>query len=236
MGLRRWLVGVMAGLYGRSRLAYRGLEAIGKLKLVRDGHDHGVMSLDARHGACRLYLDGYWQTREPFLNIRSHLLPKLVPRQPLCEAAKSIVDSNAQTPTGFIHVRRGDYIKIGGEKSALPLRYYQNAMQVLRSDGVQMDRWLVFTDDLDWSRRNLSFIRNIQFVDYYSPNRDVEDLMIMRTCAAGIIANSSYSWWAAALGSASDRPIIAPDRYWPSYPLLAERWSLPDWQHVTAWS
>jgi hypothetical protein len=132
-------------------------------------------------------------------------------------------------------VRRGDYITYGGEKAALPLQYYKDALQLLRSEGVNVHRWLVFSDDPNWTRSNFSFLTGAEFVDYQSVNRDVEDLMIMKYCAAGIIANSSYSWWGAALGSSVERPIVAPDRYWHNYPPLADQWSLPHWRHVGAW-
>jgi hypothetical protein len=233
-GSRRWLVGVLAAIDKRFSLVRPGLERIGRFKLLRERRDASV-SLDVVRETPRLYLDGYWQTREPFIRVRSHLLPMLVPRQTLSEGARRLVGMTQQNPTGFVHVRRGDYITIGGEKSALPLLYYQNAMQKLRVDGIAIAQWLVFSDDLNWTRTNLAFIKNAVFVDYHSRHRDVEDLMIMKACAAGIIANSSYSWWAAALGSETNRPIIAPDRYWPNHPPLAERWSLPHWQHVDAW-
>lgn len=233
-GPRRWLVGVFAALDKRFGLVRPGLEKIGHFKLLRERKDTRV-SLDDMREIPRLYIDGYWQTREPFIHIRSQLLPMLVPRQALSEGARRLVDATAQKPTGFVHVRRGDYITIGGDKSALPLLYYQNAIEKLKAEGIAIAQWLVFSDDLNWTRTNLAFIKNAVFIDYHSRNRDVEDLMIMKACAAGIIANSSYSWWAAALGSEPNRPIIAPDRYWPNHPLLTERWSLPHWQHVDAW-
>jgi len=233
-GPRRWLVGLFAAIRDRFGVAQPLLEKIGQFKMVREDEANKVGHPE-RATVARLYADGYWQVREPFTNIWHLLIPWLVPRQPLCEMALQLINKTTAQPTGFIHVRRGDYIIYGGEKAALPLRYYKDALQLLRSEGVNVHRWLVFSDDPSWCRSNFSFLKEAAFVDYQSENRDIEDLMIMKSCAAGIIANSSFSWWGAALGSNMERPIVAPDRYWRNYPPLADQWSLPDWRHIEAW-
>jgi hypothetical protein len=233
-GTQRWLVGLLAAIHDRFAVGRSMLEKAGDFTMVCEGPG---FNMDAPNPtkAARLYTDGYWQTREPFTSIRHRLVPCLVPRQPLCQEAKRLIDETTVQPTGFLHVRRGDYITYGGEKAALPIRYYKDALQLLCSEGVNVHRWLVFSDDPKWTRSNFSFLNGAEFVDYQSVNRDAEDLMIMKSCAAGIIANSSFSWWGAALGSSVERPIVAPDRYWRSYPPLADQWSLPHWRHVEAW-
>jgi hypothetical protein len=233
-GPRRWLVGFLAAIHDRFAVGRSLLEKVGGFRLVRES-SRSHMVYPKGPITTRLYTDGYWQTREPFTNIRHLLVPCLVPRQPLCEKAQQLINKTTAQPTGFIHVRRGDYVIYGGESSTLPIRYYRDALQLLRSEGVNMDRWLVFSDDPNWTRSNFSFLTAAEIVDYQSVNRDVEDLMIMKSCAAGIIANSSYSWWGAALGPDVGRPIVAPDRYWPHYPPLADKWSLPHWRHLKAW-
>lgn len=233
-GPRRWLVGLLAAIHDRFAIGRPLLEKIGSFRLVRENSGRQIDRLDPPK-ATRLYVDGYWQRREPFTKIQSLLLPRLIPRQPMCEEAKRLINETKAQPTGFLHVRRGDYIIYGGEGATLPIRYYLDGLQLLRSEGIDISRWLVFSDDPSWSRASLSFLKETEFVDYQSENRDIEDLMIMQSCAAGIIANSSYSWWGAALGSNVERPIIAPARYWPNYPDLADNWSLPDWRHIEAW-
>jgi hypothetical protein len=233
-GPRRWLVGVLAAIHDRFTVARSLLETIGGFQLVRESLGiHG--DYPKSPVTTRLYADGYWQTRGPFTSIRHLLLPCLIPRQPLCKPAQQLVKATGTQPTGFIHVRRGDYINYGGEGATLPIRYYKDALQLLASEGLNVHRWLVFSDDPTWTRSHFSFLKGAQFVDYQSVNRDIEDLMIMKSCAAGIIANSSFSWWGAALGSRLERPIVAPDRYWRNYPFLSDSWSLPHWRHVEAW-
>ena len=233
-GSQRWLIGLLAALHARCTVGRSMLEKAGDFTMVCERFGSHIDAPNPTKAA-RLYTDGYWQTREPFTSIRHLLLPCLVPRQPLCQEAKRLINETTVQPTGFLHVRRGDYITYGGEKAALPLRYYKDALQLLCSEGIIVHHWLVFSDDPKWTRSNFSFLNGAEFVDYQSVNRDVEDLMVMKSCAAGIIANSSFSWWGAALGSSVERPIVAPDRYWRNYPPLAGQWSLPHWRHVEAW-
>lgn len=233
-GPRRWIIGSLATIQNRFGYGIYPLEKLGKFKAMLENRGN---SADYTITPCcaRLYVDGYWQTREPFTSIRHRLVPCLVPRQPVCETAQKLINATTAQPTGFIHVRRGDYIFYGEEKATLPLQYYKDALQFLQSEGVNVHRWLVFSDDPSWTRSNFLFLKRAEFIDYQSDNRDIEDLMVMKSCAAGIIANSSFSWWGAALGSNIERPIVAPDRYWRNHPLLAGRWSLQHWKHVVAW-
>jgi hypothetical protein len=189
----------------------------------------------ANSNAERLYLNGYWQTKSSFMLVRNNLLRILKPRDPLSSGAKAFIAKAKTSNSGFIHVRRGDYIHFMGDAGTLPVGYYSRSFSAMKTLGKSITHWMIFSEDADWARTNLGFVPNAEVIDYQSPNRDIEDLMVMKACSAGIIANSSFSWWAAALGDRPDRPIITPDRYWKSIGWAAEGWALPEWTQVAAW-
>lgn len=235
-GPRRLAVGLAAAFFEKTRHGKIFLSALGKMRVVQEetpplSCDQEILQTNAK----RIYLSGYWQTNRPFTLVRGKLLPQLKPRSPLSKGAQSLIAKADSGSTGFIHVRRGDYIRFMGETGTLSVHYYQRALAKLQAMGKKITNWLVFSEDGNWARANLGFVPNSEVVDYESPHRDIEDLMVMKSCCSGIIANSSYSWWGAALGDRPDRPIIAPNRYWQNAACTTKDWCLPHWHQADAW-
>ena len=48
---------------------------------------------------------------------------------------------------------------------------------------------------------------------YFDSPHEIEGLTYMSSCSDHIIANSSFSWWAAYLGINPDRRIIYPSKW-----------------------
>jgi hypothetical protein len=236
-GLRRLTVGAIAAFFDKTRKGKSLLSALGAMRVIQEdtlGRRHETELRDLR--TKRIFLNGYWQTNTSFMLVRNKLLPMLRPKGPLSSGAAALMAKADVGNTGFMHVRRGDYIHFMGEKGTLPVSYYSRAFAKIQDTFKTVSQWMIFAEDADWARANLSFVPNAELVDYRSPNRDIEDLIIMKTCSAGIIANSSYSWWGAAIGDRPDRAIISPDRYWEGSSETVAGWALPTWSQVAAWS
>ena len=52
--------------------------------------------------------------------------------------------------------------------------------------------------------------RDIVYVQYSSQNSTLEDFFIMKNCKHIIMANSTFSWWAAWLNENPDKIVIFP--------------------------
>jgi hypothetical protein len=235
-GARRLAIGIIAALFDKTRRGKALLSGLGWMKVVEEGAIHAEHQGElGMPGGGRIYLNGYWQTNTAFISIRDKILPMLCPKNPLSPSAETLITKAKSNNAGFIHVRRGDYLHFMGDKGVLPTGYYSRALAKLHDTGKRVSQWMILTEDIEWARANLGFVPNAEIVDYQSSNHDIEDLMIMKACSAGIIANSSYSWWGAALGDHPDRPIITPDRYWKDFRWTADGWALPNWLQVRAW-
>jgi len=235
-GPRRLAVGFFAALYDWKRRGLTILEALGRLHVVQEQtsmrrQPKELFPVQSQ----RLYLNGYWQTAEAFLATRQALLPLLQPKCGLSSAADHWIRRVKAEPTAFIHVRRGDYVDLMGSNGLLTPGYYSTAVKTLSADRQGDLKWVVFSENREWARANLGFLTKWELVEYDSINRDVEDLAIMAACDAAIIANSSYSWWGAALGDRPDRVVIAPDQYWNKLESSLRDWVLPGWIQVQAW-
>ena len=105
-----------------------------------------------------------------------------------------------------IHIRRGDYIHLSHIHTNLSeTDYYRKAISYFDSN----QKFQVYSDDIDWCKENFKG-QNFTYVEI---DKDVKDLHSMSTCSSNIIANSSFSWWAAYLNRTPDKVVIAPQRY-----------------------
>jgi hypothetical protein len=161
-----------------------------------------------------LYTDGYFQSEKYFKHIRTLLLNEF--RFPdMCGKCAVLRNNIEAHPNSIgVHVRRGDYLKPGVSDyhGVLPLSYYTNAvasMERLVADA----HYFVFSDDMDWCRSHLTILgKNVTFMN--TEAAEWTDLALMSSCRHQIIANSSYSWWAAWLNTDIRKVVIAPQKWY----------------------
>lgn len=117
-----------------------------------------------------------------------------------------------QTTSVSIHVRRGDYVNvknINKYHGVCEEEYYMRAVNLMRSKLSNLS-FFVFSDDIDWCKKNLKFMEETTFV---SGLKNYEDLILMSECKHNIIANSTFSWWGAWLNKNVNKIIIAPKNW-----------------------
>jgi hypothetical protein len=106
-----------------------------------------------------------------------------------------------------IHVRRGDYVNNPFYVDLIKTDYYKKAVAMFPND-----RFLFFSDDIQFVKDYYIDIfreKNGRF-DYSEGHTEEEDLKLMASCKHQIIANSSFSWWAAWLGKKDNQKVIYP--------------------------
>ena len=114
-----------------------------------------------------------------------------------------------------IHIRRGDYVSDADANNLmgiLPMGYYDRAVNYI-NERVKNPSYYIFSDDLEWTKDHLKVDAPLTFVDLENGSRDYIELDIMRKCRHNIIANSSFSWWAAFLNQHPDKIVVAPARW-----------------------
>lgn len=126
-----------------------------------------------------------------------------------------------------VHVRRTDYVN-NRNLVSLARGYYRRAMNHLR-DAVPGARFHVFSDDPAWCGENFHE-GDVVVCNHSDPFAPLVDLHLMSLASHHIIANSSYSWWAAWLGKKAGQRVLMPDRWFhgaiqaPIGDRLAEGW------------
>ncbi len=121
--------------------------------------------------------------------------------------------------TVSIHIRKGDYTKLHWDISRRA--YYPKAVQRI-NELIKEPVYLLFSDDIEWVKNNLDidgrkiYISDRGFQDY-------EEFTIMKHCKYNIVANSTFSYWAAYLNRNPDKIVIYP-RCWKRMEIIPEEW------------
>jgi hypothetical protein len=165
------------------------------------------------------YLVGYWQSFRYFSHISKLLIDELKPLDVLSEASEVVAEQIDTCTSVALHVRRGDYVSLASAANfhgALSKSYYESALSYVR-ERVLNPKYFVFSDDPEWCRKNLPSNNTMIFVGHNAGPDAWQDLMLMSRCHHHIIANSSFSWWAAWMADqrwgVKQRIVIAP-KHW----------------------
>lgn len=152
------------------------------------------------------YFQSYHWALEPQVK---DLLMNITPieNQPVIEEFRLL--SIIERPL-IVHVRLGDYLN--QSQFGIPsIDYYSVAIKKLLATKKYSKIW-VFSDDLEGAKLRIPLdcgagIRFIRSDEYSS----AVTLEIMRLGNAYVIANSTFSWWAAFLSRNNNVEIVAPD-------------------------
>ena len=182
-----------------------------------------------RHKRINLYLDGYWQSERYFADIRESLLDELSMREPASPDTGQMLARINEELSVCVHVRRGDYFSTSHGKNtyaACGLDYYKSAIAYI-GERVANAKFYLFSDDPSWIQDNFQPAKNMVVVSGAGARRDLEDFRLMMNCRHFIIANSSFSWWAAWLGKQNGKIVVAP-KQWYSDPKFTDKDLVPD--------
>ncbi len=191
---------------------------------------------------CLLF--GYFQTPRYFESIaaslRAELLSLLVHRgmrgfgqdARATETRAAFSDQISSPASVAVHVRRGDYL-IHPAFMVCDGLYYRNAMDRMR-ELVPGARFFIFSDDPGWCRNEFREADQ-QVLDSGPGGRNpLHDLHLMSLASHHIIANSTYSWWAAWLGNKAGQKVLMPDRWYSGDEIKAplEEKRLAHWETI----
>ena len=143
---------------------------------------------------------------ENFSEIKSNLIKNI--ENPL---------NKDEVPNGntLIHVRRTDYLE---QKEELSIDYYIKAISYCE-ENIKDFTFDVYTDDYEWvSQQNI--FKKAQYIEKSENILERKEEAVnsvfrkMMKYNNYIIANSTYSWWAAILNESSSSVIVQPEPFY----------------------
>ena len=170
------------------------------------------------------YFDGYFQQQikndenniltENFFKINNKIIHEdLKYNLPVHNKYSKTIKEMKKYDSIALHIRHGDYEDLP-EFGLCSKQYYQNAIEEITKK-VDNPKFFIFTEDHQWAKDNLKIDYPVEHV-IFNERKEVssrgyaELLKVMSLCDHFIIANSTFSWWAAFLGENPDKIIITP--------------------------
>jgi len=190
-------------------------DLLGVRRIVRE-KDLCIFDPEVLRSSGDVLLWGRWQTEKYFSDITNDVRAAFRFRYPLKGEAKSLAEQIISSNSVSLHVRRGDYAKLKSVRRLMgetDPSYYEHAVSYI-AERVKTPRFFIFSDDIAWCRENIE----IPFPGIYlnsgtaGPKASFH-LELMSLCRHNIIANSTFSWWAAWLNRNSQKVVIAP-KFW----------------------
>lgn len=122
-----------------------------------------------------------------------------------------------------IHFRIGDYKKIQDFHPIMDYNYYENSLNYIKSKNIADNINIIYfceEEDLKVVNKIINRLKQ-KFTTYnfISGNKNLEDweqMLFMSCCHHNIIANSSFSWWAAYLNSCNNKIVCYPSKWFGS--------------------
>lgn len=141
------------------------------------------------------YFWGYWQKGSYFKGLKLDLRLK---DEYITDSTRLLSRDLKNYNSVAVHVRRGDYEQFNW---ILDKAYYDTAMQKM-SELVENPVFYFLSDDPEWTAKN--------FNEIPIAGNELADFYFMSQCKHNIIANSSFSFWAAMLNDNPDKVVIYP--------------------------
>ncbi|MEI8287838.1 MAG: alpha-1,2-fucosyltransferase [Verrucomicrobiota bacterium] len=159
-------------------------------------------------------LDGSFQSEKFFAPVSDVLRLHFSFRYPMPPAVAEMAKKISAGPSVAVHIRRGDSLK-NPKLSLVSLNYYQQAIARIRSHAPAATLY-IFSDEIEAIQREYQPSGPHVFVNVTQPWHEYDNLRLMSLCDNFVIANSSFSWWAAWLGGAPDKMVFYPQPWSPS--------------------
>ncbi|MFI5735119.1 alpha-1,2-fucosyltransferase [Kribbella sp. NPDC051587] len=169
----------------------------------------------------------YLQSAEFWGRDRDFARDLLRPKPSLASEAHAVLEGAGVEPGQFcsIHVRRGDYLDYPGKFPVAGSDYVRDALEALQVD----NEILIFSDDPHWCSTELAPL--LPDARVASAGLPATDLIAMSLAAQLVIANSSFSWWAAYLAG-HDRVACPATWFGPEVSVPGDHLQLAGWHRV----
>ncbi len=186
-------------------------DLFGVRKLIREKECWHFDPSVAEAGA-DICLWGFWQSEKYFTDAKEEVSRAFTFPEVLPSAARALADEIQRTTSVSLSVRRGDYVNAANAKvfGGTNLEYYDAAIAYI-AQRISSPHFFIFSDDVAWCREHIKPSYPTTYIPADIGGRSAMQLSSL--CKHHIIANSTFSWWAAWLNRNQEKIVIAPKQW-----------------------
>ena len=192
-------------------------------------HSYGRIPNTPSNENIRLF--GYFQSYKYFIDQQDQIF-KLICLESQIDSVRNeysylffnTTPNEVEPYTISMHFRLGDYKYIQDCHNILPYEYYKNALENIVNvieDSEQPIRVLFFCEKEDNSHvfsvisqlQSLDICKKTTFIKVDDSIADWKQMLIMACCRSNIIANSTFSWWAAYFNRNEEKIVCYPSQW-----------------------
>lgn len=166
-----------------------------------------------------VFLVGYWMSWKYFEKFDQEIRQDFTVRNNLVSHLSNIENEIRNSDSVSIHIRRSDFTSEKNTKlhGIVPLSFYREAIKRIATKYPAL-RLYIFSDDIHWVKDNFTTEFPVVFVSNDISKTAFEDFYLMSICKHNVIANSTFSWWAAYLNNNAGKMVIAPKKWYNKSP------------------
>ena len=206
---------ILYKLYYHLKIRFRNIKIFKERELF-------LLEQDVFNQKDKTLFIGYWQNYRYFDKYRQDIVRqfRLKVVSDNLEDALLKLDNHCVA----VHVRRGDYKTYRGGK-CLSIDYYKHTMDVCYEKDNQV-KFFIFSDDEEYCKVKFEKY-NVVIVSEQHDFSDIEEFVFMSSFRRFIIANSTFSWWAAYISNSCDV-------YAPVVDMWRDQFYPPKWKRILA--
>ena len=151
------------------------------------------------------YISGMWQDLGFFKDYKEQIAKSMIPKINLSQDDLEVQQLLISGKAIAVHVRGGDFLKLGDRYNLCDKEYYQTALG-------NFDKSLpvyVFTDDPQHAKNVIGNARECVVVSH-GVNGSIIDIFMLSHCKYLVISNSTFAFWGAFLNKVYDT-IVCPE-------------------------
>jgi len=182
---------------------------------------NGGIQIKPSSGNKNILLYGYYQSYKYFQNKYKEICDIIE-----LDNKKSIVKSKYNidfNDSVSMHFRIGDYITIQDKHPVLRENYYINALsEIIKKTAIKTVYYFTEKKDLLSAQNIINRLKtepqfnNLAFEYISNIDEDWEEMLLMSLCSHNIIANSTFSWWAAYFNDNYEKIVCYPSEWFGS--------------------
>lgn len=157
------------------------------------------------------FQEGFWQDRCIVEEVGA---PAFSENIALEDYNQEMLDRINSSDSVCVHVRRGDYLTPENQAifgNICTTNYYKESIKTIKKR-FNNPIFFVFSNDIEYAKSLFEPIDNCLFMEGNQGGKSFYDIFLMSHCKGMILANSTFSCWAAYLNQ--NKPIVmAPSRW-----------------------